>query len=387
MMLSNRPFTRRRGAAAVLAMMFLTIFVTLALAMYTQATLNVQSAHNLSDLDRARAAAESGLRWMQYRFVKMDRPKTTVGNITASHAAALWPTLVSRIQSDFQNLNTPAERVLTVNGNTIDSAAIRVDDSNATFRLRIQQHPLYPGDPLDQRYLRVTSTGTYRNSTRSVSMDFKIDKKVKFAVVGKVPIQIGRNTIVEGPVAMATASKFPPLLQLTDFRHLDATLTSRIDQWHAFLKAHHIGYDNRVSINDPVEYPLAVANGFNDHNADGYVDDYDLFLHRFDANGDQAISLAEFTNPATGQLYDANLFTAIDSLGGPLYAGEPLRAGYQDGIIDNRDAYDKVEGQIVIAATADAWTANLASQGKVIQDMVQGPINPLNPYLTPVRFG
>lgn len=377
----------RRGAAALLSMLFLTMFVTLALAMYTQSTLNVQSSHNLSDLDRARASAESGLRWMQYRFIKMDRPKTTVGNIDASTANSLWPALRTKIQEDFNNLDTPAERTLVINGNTIDSANIKVDDSNATFKLKIQQHPLNVSDPLDQRYVRVTSTGTYRNSTRSVSMDFKIDKKVKFAVVGKVPIQLGRNTIVEGPIAMATASKYPPLLQLTDFRHLDSALAAQINQWSAFLKQNHSGYDNRVSINDSDEYTLAVANGFDDHNSDGYVDDYDIFLNFFDDNNDAAISSAEFVNPSTGQSYDSNLFSAIDALGGPLFDGDPVRSGYNDGIIDNRDAYAKVEGQIVIAATAAAWTSNLSASGKTIQDMIQGPVNPNDPSMSPVRFG
>jgi hypothetical protein len=295
--------------------------------------------------------------------------------------------LTASIQSDFNSLLTTAERTLTVNGKTITSNSVRVDDSSATFSLRIQQHPFNLSDPLDARYVRVTSSGTYRGSTRSLAMDFKIDKKVKFAVVGKVPIQLGRNTIVEGPVAMATASKYPPILQLPDFRHLDSTLATRIDQWSAFLKANHAGYDNRVSVNDEDEYTVALANGFDDHNDDGYLDDYDLFLNRFDTNDDRAISAAEFINPSTGNSYDANLFSAIDSLGGPLTDDEPLRDGYEDGIIDNRDAYAKIEGQIVIATSSSAWTSNLASQGKVIQDMIQGAIIPTDPTATPVKFG
>lgn len=399
----------RRGAAAVLAMLFLTIFVTLALAMYTQATLNVQASQNLSDVDRARAAAESGLRWMQYRFVRMNRPKTTIGNINAAAADSLWTPLVTAIQTDFASLLTSSERTLTVNGKTVTSGNIALDDSSTRFSLKIQQHPLNLTDPLDQRYVRVTSTGTYRGAQRSVAMDFKIDKKVRFAIAGKVPIQVGRNTIIEGPVAMATASKFPPILQLTDFLHLDSTLTTRVNQWQNFLKQHHTGYDNRISVNNADEFALASANGFVDHNADGYVDDYDLFLNRFDSNGDKAITPSEFTNPSTGQSYDANLFAAIDALGGPLFnedlnsngvldAGEdsngngeldndPVRTGFKDGMIDNRDAYAKVEGQIVIAATASAWTSNLAGSGQVIQDMLQGPVTPTDGNQTPVRFG
>src|SRR5215467_4039816 len=91
----------RRGAAAMLAMLFLVIFSTLAVGMYSMTTLNAQSADSLADNDKARAAAETGLRWMSWRFVKMVRPKTTIGNITPAVATTLWPTIRASIITDF----------------------------------------------------------------------------------------------------------------------------------------------------------------------------------------------------------------------------------------------------------------------------------------------
>ena len=67
-------------------------------------------------------------------------------------------------------------------------------------------------------------------------MDFKIDKKIKFAVVGKVPIQVGRDTIIEGNVAMATANKYPPIQMLSDFQHFDTALATKIENFETFLK-------------------------------------------------------------------------------------------------------------------------------------------------------
>ena len=55
----------------------------------------------MSEVARLHDAAESGLRWMQYRFLKMQRPKTTAGNITPTVAATLWPTLQTAIANDF----------------------------------------------------------------------------------------------------------------------------------------------------------------------------------------------------------------------------------------------------------------------------------------------
>jgi hypothetical protein len=376
----------RRGAAAVLAMLFLVLFTSLATAMFSMSTLNVQGADNLSDNERARAAAESGLRWCASRFVKMARPKTTIGNIDAATATALWPAIRTSISNDFANMLTPAERSLSWDGTTLTSASIPTDGGPRRFRLRIRQHPLYADDPLDQRYIRVTSVGTYGGATKSCTLDFKIDKKVKFAIVGKVPIQIGRNTLIEGPIAMTSPNKFPPLLQLSDFRHLTTNLRSRIDQFNAFIKQNHKGYDNRVSVHNPDEYGKAVAAGYVDVNDDSFIDEYDLFLKEFDKDNDKAVTRAEFTNPSTGKVYDDDLFKAMDELGAPLYAGDS-RDGYRDGVIDNRDAYSKVRGEISIAATASAWQNNLGGS-TTIQDMIKGPIQTSDGSIDPaVRFG
>jgi Tfp pilus assembly protein PilX len=116
----------RRGAAAVLAMLFLVLFTTLSLAMLSLAVTNTHSASNLSDVARAQDAAEGGLRFMQYRFVKMDRPKTTIGNITAAVAVTLWPDLQDAIREDFLNQLNPSEQLWTpeTNGGSMTSGEI-----------------------------------------------------------------------------------------------------------------------------------------------------------------------------------------------------------------------------------------------------------------------
>ena len=167
----------------------------------------------------------------------------------------------------------------------------------ARFVISIRPHPLFGGDPLDAHYLHVTSKGTYKTATRLESMDFFIDKKVDFAIVGKVPIQLGRNTLVEGPIGMATPGKYPPIYMLSDFAHLNSTLGNQINNFDAFLKANHNGYDNRINVNNLDEFTKATKAGYSDVNSDGYIDEYDLFLKYFDKNGDKAISKAEFTDP------------------------------------------------------------------------------------------
>jgi hypothetical protein len=408
----------------VLAMIFLSIMTVLAVAMFSVSSVNVQSSSNLADVSRAQAAAESGLRWTMYRLTTMPRPKTLVGVITPAVANTLWSQTTTGLRDSFATslgaVRGPTNVAITVTKATtqVSTSDVPTDGSDgATFRVSLRQ--LGPADGFDNRYLRVVSTGTCRGASRVVSMDFTIDKKSKFAVVGKVPIQLGRNTIVEGPVAMAVANKYPPILMLSDFMHFDPSLKTKIQAWNTFLQGssvvngqvvkNHVGYDNRLSVNNSTEYPLATGAGYSDVNGDAYIDEYDLFLKQYDGNGDKRVSKAEFTNPSTGQLYDSNLFTAIDGINGPMFnedkngngildIGEDAngngaldidttRAGYMDGYIDNSDGYTKLRGQIEMATTAAAWQADSSMAGKTINDMIQGTVSPLDPGDQAVKFG
>jgi Tfp pilus assembly protein PilX len=385
--------TRRRGFAALLAMLFLAIFGTLAVAMLTTSSLNVQSSRNLSDVERARALAESGLRWQAYRFKVMARPKTLAGTIDSATAISLWPSIKTAILTDYNALTVAADKVgVADQGTVVAGPTVAIDGARAqTFSLTVAQ------SQTDPRQLIVTSTGRFGRATRKAQLTFTIDKKVKFAIIGKVPIQIGRNTIVEGNVAMAVNNKWPPIQMLSDFNHFDPALKTRMDAWYTFLKGsttvngvsvlNHNGYDNRIRVTNAVEYQLAVNSGFTDVNGDGYIDEYDLFVKQYDRDGNLTVSASEFTSSSTGQLYDSSLWAAIDSLGGPLFTGDVTRLGYKDNAVNNYDGYAKLRGTLSIAATEAAWKSQLAGSGTTIHDWITGTVAPPNPGDTPVQFG
>lgn len=392
---TNRPFRRprRKGAAALMAMVFLTLFGTLSVAMISLSTLNAQSAGNLADVERARAVAEAGLRWQAFRFRNMTRPRTLSGTIDQTVAASLWPGIKTAIRNDYATMTLAAERTAPSDlGTSLVGPEIAIDDARQErFQVTVTQ------DPNDARNIVVTSVGRYGRAVRRVQMTFSIDKRVKFAIVGKVPIQIGRNTIVEGNIAMAVPNKFPPILMLSDFMHFDPALATQLTSWNTFLQGstsingvpvrNHQGYDNRINVNNPIEYQLATTAGYSDYNGDAYIDEYDIFLRKYDANGDKALSQSEFTNPSTGQSYDSNLFNAMDNTGAPLFAGDPTRVGFRDGTIDNSDGYAKVRGTLTVAATEATWASQLATQNLEINDMIQGTVATTTPTDVAVKFG
>ena len=418
----------RRGVTALLAMLFLMLIATLSLAMFHIAASNVQTSANYADLARAQAAAESGLRWTAYRFATMARPNDLAGTITPGIAFDLWNRgdgLRDRLAANLAQVRDQAGAPITVNAagdSVIVLTPVPTDLPGGTFRVVVRQ--LSPTDTTggvkaDQRFVRVTSTGRFRAAVRSVSMDFQIEKRAKFAVIGKVPIQIGRNTIVEGPIGMTTASKYPPVLLLSDFMHFNDTLKTKIEGFNNYLRGtsvvngqtikNHGGFDNRISVNNLPEFQAATRAGYRDVNGDTFIDEYDLFVGQFDSNKDGRIDKGEFTNPSTGKLYDANLFATIDGMAPPQFnedrngngfldSGEDNmivngkmdvdkpRVGYQDGYIDSYDGYQKIAGPILVATTANAWQSTLASPKKVL-DYFQGPIAPPETGQTPVKFG
>ena len=422
---------RRRGAVAVIAMLYMLLLTTLALAMYAVANVNVQTSENFNDLTKAHAAAESALRWMDCRFQAINRPKTDKGSITATIANNLWPAFRDAVKADLESIRDAKGVLLTATvsgtGNKLTTSKLCLDSTTGAYcdvevrQLSAADGVRYDGSAIDQRWIRVTCTGRYFRAARSVSMDFLMDKKVKFGVVGRVPIQVGRNTIIDGAIGMNTTNKWPPVYVLSDFNHFHPGLKTKVDNFNVYLEGvgsvdgrvvkNHNGYDNRISINNRDEFTLATAAGYRDLNGDAFIDEFDLFYDVFDVNRDKMVTRVEFTNSATGKLYDEQLFVMIDRLGPPLLnedlnrngvfdAGEldlngdgvpqyeDRRAGYDDGILDYRDpVYAKVKGGITLATTVDAWNAQLAPSGNNVYDMIRGPITTMNPADTAVKFG
>src|SRR5688500_11581479 len=105
-----RRLRHRRGLTAMMAMIFLAMASTLALGMYAASTTTTASARNMIEGDRARGAAESGLRWTSWRFTKINRPRTSAGNITPGVAAALWPQIRTAVTADLNTMLQPSER-------------------------------------------------------------------------------------------------------------------------------------------------------------------------------------------------------------------------------------------------------------------------------------
>ena len=279
-----------------------------------------------------------------------------------------------------------------------------------------------------------------RPLTRVISQDYRIVKSVASAIVSNSRIMIGKNVHIEGDVGSrfdeVDVENGDPILMRSDFYGLDDTLDAQIDDFYANLALHDVDGDNRLRVGHPLESaglnvggdpdgdPLSgvdyngdgVPDGaFGDVTGDGFVDEFDLFIHRFDENGDGRVALggwlalgtpAEFVTPefmgAFGPI-DADLAYVIDNsspdrnkngvygfyddngdgiwnpgsedaadfdASNSAWADQVL--GWRDGFIDYKDQYVKVNGRLVFLTTATAWAAGQGS----VYDALNGSIRP-----------
>ncbi len=416
----------RRGVATVLAMMFLVLFGALAATMAVVAQGNVRTAHSALRVSRSLSAAESGLVFARRRLAReASRFVVEKGVIDSAFGAALWfGTTTSedgvvtvlepsgyvvpsasgvglmhavhdahRFQDDYPRLLDDGIEVplqLDEDAGAIMVPPVRLGDEDTDPYFLLRYEPLADG-----RFVRVTSQGVDGAIRRTLQMDFRLDKRIEYAVLSPNRIMIGKNVLVEGPIGSLfgiadgelSTENGDPLVLRSDFYDLESeTLDARLDTFYEQLAIWDADGDNRLRPNHPVESEGLV--GFpelQDWDGDEYIDDFDLFLNTFDQDGDGRVvyddALAEAAGYAgmteefsiDGQL--ANLIDAAipdrDGDGVVTSTGTDRALGYRDGMLDARDFYAKVHGRLAFAVSQEAWES---SHGGGWQSLVRGPV-------------
>ncbi len=326
----------RRGVASVLAMMFLVIFSSLAAAMAVVAQGNLRTADSHMKVSRAMSAAETGLVFAKRRLLQeSQRFVATEGDIDASYGALLWDgeypndgSVLVLVPNGYTEPSLPdgiAEAMLNAHladAHTITpepgDSALPVLDANHTlfarpialtahsdgtpqadgpyFRLTYEMLIPETGEDNTEAYVRVTSKGYDQNITRTLVMEFRINKRIEYAIISPNRIMIGKNVRVEGPLGSRyglisgelDTENGDPLVMRSDFYFLDPALDANLDVFFAQLALHDADGDGRLRIYHTTEGQAALEEPGVIIDTDGneYVDDFDLFMAQFDINGD-----------------------------------------------------------------------------------------------------
>lgn len=416
----------RRGSAAVMAMVYLSLMSVLALAISSMASLNTQTTYNYDGIERARANAETGLRWIGWRFQRVSLPRSIVGDISKNdtEAQSLWGQIKAAVKSNLSDMGAAVVAQTAINVGTQNTDPLIIDSvylpDGSTFK--IEATPCPSDHPGKWNVILVKATGTYGKpgtshfAKRAMTMEFLIEKTMKYGVVTHSQIQLGKNTIIEGDLYVARAPKSgqAPLQVVSDMLYTEVgvtsppspTLTQKVQAFQTWLATNDASHTNRVpasqlSIIRSSDSKLA---NIADYNSDGYIDEYDLFLQHLDTTGtDKTVRGVKDGGSLAGTEFyarapeDSNLFYLLDG-----WLGEPLpndpdpnaqpRLGYNDGVLDANDHYAKITGHVKFYETESALATRLKTDSTIkqttptIASMLQGPV--MSPDGdAPVQFG
>jgi hypothetical protein len=423
---------RRRGVSSVLAMMFLVVFGSLAAAMAVVAQGNLRSADSAMKVSRAMSAAETGLVFATRRLAEQSaRFVVEKGVIDDDYGHDLWlgtwdpgadgaveilppegysePTLPDGVAEAVMFAHEVELHSFNVPGSGDD--ALPAIDGYGTLRVKPIALTATPdGGPnaqgpyfrlkyeliADEPYLRVTSQGVDGDITRTLQMDFRINKRIEYAVIAPSRIMIGKNVRVEGPLGTRfgivddelDSANGDPLVMRSDFYWLNSGLDNKLDSFFTQLAAWDADGDGRLRLFHPTEAQGIDADPANlqDHDGNEYVDDFDLFLGHYDLNGDEWVVYDQLLANDAGLGMPAEEFIDIDDQlarlidealpdrdGDGLVTDSDRALGYRDGVLDAKDLYAKVRGRLVFSVTRDEWEL---AHGESYQTVVHGPILP-----------
>jgi len=265
-------------------------------------------------------------------------------------------------------------------------------DNGPFFRLKYELlDSAQPEDP----DIRVTSQGVDGDITRTLQMDFHIEKKIEYSVISPNRIMIGKNVRVEGPLGSRyglvegelDTTNGDPLVMRSDFYYLDDTLNDTLDTFFSRLYEYDVDGDGRLRPDHPVEkLGMTGYSELIDYDGDEFVDDFDLFLAHFDSNSNQAVvydstlaadaglgSLSEEFAGVDDQLARLIDWAFADRDGDGEVTTADRQLGYMDGVIDAKDLYAKVTGRLMFAIQREPWDA---ANGASYQTVVNGPVRP-----------
>jgi len=415
---------QRRGWATIPALLMLGVIASITAGMASVSWTNLQSANAMIAISRAQSAAESGLSFGARRLQSVvNRFIIDQGVIDADLSDKLWlgtwtsgDGLITVLPSDDYVITSPTgigivhelydvsdeidlhsvERVvedallpMLTNGEyhlELKPVALDSDPDGSIFRL---SYELLSG----QTKIQITSIGESNGISRSISMEFDLDKRIDYAIIAMSRLMLGRNVLVEGPVGTRygidadelNAVFGSPLVMKSDFHGIDSgVLDIILESFSQLVQIDDVDGDHRLRVNHASE-SNGLGGVLSDYDGDEFVTDFDLFLSHFDADGDIAVvydpaQAATAGFPGLSQEFSDDMQLAMlidharaDRNNDGVVNNTDRELGWDDGIIDSKDRYGKVDGNISFAVSMSDWETQTA---KDWQSDVQGAITP-----------
>ena len=186
---------KHSGIALVITMIFIVIFSTLSVAMFTMSVNSVQASENHHQGNHAMNAALSGLEYAKYLAsnsgtvdVVLDYDAYSAQDFS-SQADAIWSTLAANEQ--MSGSGTDGE-----GNNYIETGDVAYSNLGATFKIRFTRE--------GSNTITVSSTGQNNQIQRAIGMTFNIAKEddeiLNYGLVGRGRMWLTGDTTIHGDI-------------------------------------------------------------------------------------------------------------------------------------------------------------------------------------------
>ena len=370
----------RRGVVGILAMMFLVLFGSLAVAMASVSQGNLRTATTNKRIIRAQGAVDTALGIAKARLADAAaRFVAAKGDITPAYATQLWygtypstppvtvlppadgrtetipPTGIAEALTLAHQADATSNLAIDITLSTppvgwVRGAPIGVEkDANGRV-ITAAQVDYAPPDSLGR--VLVVATGYEwdwlrdRWVTRTSQEYFKLTKTVPHAIIASSRIMLGRNVQINGPLGVRYNSQAldtldgPPLVTRSDFYGLSPILDRKLDDFYAAVLADDLDGNNQLRAEHPIESRSLAAMNLNDYDNDNIADqafgdadndhavsDFDVFIHHFDTNNDGKLVLAPSLTAGTPNAALPAEFTLDNALAEMIDSGVADRNG------------------------------------------------------------
>lgn len=183
---------RNRGAALIIAMVFIILFASLSVALVSMSGSNIQVASNQHKLGLARASADSGLEFVRYWLSRVQIPGSTA-------KVDMFTTMCSLIQQDIANNGSGAYATFIDNDGVITGinfSCIQFDPAlGQSFTAEIR-----PMENLD--LLQVSVTGNSQSVGRKIRVNYVFGTRAHsvfdYGVATRGPLSLSGNIQLDG---------------------------------------------------------------------------------------------------------------------------------------------------------------------------------------------
>ena len=194
----NGPNRRnRRGSAAMVSMFFILVFSALTVSMVSLSDSSVQISANQRKVNKARAAAESGLEIIRYWLSRVSLSGSTP-------SSELFTEVAESLQADL-TAGGISNLAASYNGSQIVIPSVTVDSSGGqSFSATISR--------LDADTVQADVTGMHGEITRILRINYQLGERANtvfnFGVATKGPLSLAGNIELEGINVSVEASVY-----------------------------------------------------------------------------------------------------------------------------------------------------------------------------------